>query len=67
MFINPAGKENGKCGSPIRIEEGRVFCNKKFNINQDLTTDTTTLIIKRTNLCMVNGSASMEQILDLTA
>jgi hypothetical protein len=33
MFINPAGKENGKCGSPIRIEEGRVFCNKKFNIN----------------------------------
>ena len=50
MFINPAGKENGKCGSPIRIEEGRVFCNKKFNINQDLTTDTTTLIIKKNEL-----------------
>jgi hypothetical protein len=46
MFKNPAGEENGNCEEPIRIK-GKVFCNTKFNINQDLTTDTTTLIIKK--------------------
>jgi hypothetical protein len=35
--------------SPLRIK-GEVFCNKKFNINQNLTTNTTTLIIKKSEL-----------------
>ena len=49
VFTNPAGKESGNCGPPIRIKR-IVFCNKKFNINQDLTTNTTTLIIKKNKL-----------------
>ena len=47
MFKNPAGEENGYCGSPIRVINESVFCNGTFNINQNLTTDTTTLIIKK--------------------
>jgi hypothetical protein len=38
------------CGAPLRIGKGQVFCNGKFNINQDLTTNTTTLIIKKNEL-----------------
>ena len=49
MFTNPAGRENGDCGQPLRIK-GLVFCNTMFNINQDLTTNTTTLIIKKNEL-----------------
>jgi hypothetical protein len=52
MLTNPAGEENGNCGEPIRIEE-IVFCNGKFNINQDLTTNTTTLIVNKNEL--MNG------------
>ena len=47
MFKNPAGKENGYCGAPFRVGKGKIFCNGKFNINQDLTTNTTTLIIEK--------------------
>jgi hypothetical protein len=49
MFTNPAGEENGNCGEPFRIE-GIVFCNTKFNINQNLTTNATTLIAKKNEL-----------------
>ena len=49
MFKNPDGEESGNCEEPIRIT-GEVFCNKKFNINQNLTTNTTTLIIKKNEL-----------------
>jgi hypothetical protein len=38
VFGNPAGEESGYCGAPLRIGKGQVFCNGKFNINQDLTT-----------------------------
>jgi hypothetical protein len=50
MFKNPAGEENGNCGAPFRVGNESVFCNTKFNINQDLTTNTTTLIIKKNKL-----------------
>jgi hypothetical protein len=50
MFKNPAGEENGICGAPLRVGQGTVFCNEKFNINQDLTTNTTTLNIKKNKL-----------------
>ena len=50
VFGNPAGEESGYCGAPLRIGKGQVFCNGKFNINQDLTTNTTTLIIKKNEL-----------------
>ena len=50
MFINPAGEENGKCGAPFRVGKGIVFCNGTFNINQDLKTNTTTLIIEKSKL-----------------
>jgi hypothetical protein len=45
VFKNPDGKENGYCGAPFRVGKGKVFCNGTFIINQDLTTNTTTLII----------------------
>jgi hypothetical protein len=67
VFTNSAGEENGNRGAPLRVGKGNFFCNGKFNINQDLTTNTTTLIIKKKHLYMVNGSATMEHILDLTA
>jgi hypothetical protein len=50
MFKNSAGEENGNCGAPLRVGKGIVFCNGKFNINQDLTTNTTTLIIEKSKL-----------------
>ena len=50
MFINPAGDESGNCGAPHRVGKEQVFCNNKFNINQDLKTNTTTLIIEKSNL-----------------
>jgi hypothetical protein len=50
MFINPAGDESGNCGAPHRVGKEQVFCNNKFNINQDLKTNTTTLIIEKSKL-----------------
>jgi hypothetical protein len=50
MFINPAGEENGKCGAPFRVGKGQVFCNKTFNIDQDLTKNITTLTVKKNEL-----------------
>ena len=47
IFINPAGAESGNCRAPYRVGKEQVFCNKKFNINQDLKTNTTTLIIEK--------------------
>ena len=47
VFKNPAGEESGSCEAPFKVNKGQVFCNGKFNINQDLTTSTTTLIIKK--------------------
>ena len=46
-FKNPAGEESGNCGAPFRVGRRHVFCDSKSNINQDLTTNTTTLIIKK--------------------
>jgi hypothetical protein len=66
MFTNPAGEENGNCEAPIRIK-GKIFCNTKFNINQNLTANTTTLTIEKNNLYVVNGSVTMEHTLDMTA
>ena len=50
VFENPAGEESGNCLAPIRIGKGHVYCNGKFNIIQDLTTNTTTLIIEKSKL-----------------
>jgi hypothetical protein len=50
MFKNSAEEEHGNCGAPLRVGKGFVFCNGKFNINQDLTTNTTTLIIEKSKL-----------------
>ena len=50
MFKNPAGKERGRCGAPFRVGKGKVFCSGKFNINQNLKTNTTTSIIKKNEL-----------------
>ena len=44
-FTGPAEQIMGKCVSPIRIGKGAVACTE--NIIQDLTTNTTTLIIKK--------------------
>ena len=48
VFKNPAGKESGSCGAPLRVGKGFAFCNE--NINQDLTTNTTTIVIKKSEL-----------------
>jgi hypothetical protein len=50
VFENPAGEENGECDSPLRHGIDYTFCEGKFNINQDLTTNTTILIIKKSEL-----------------
>ena len=50
VFKNPAGEESGNCEAPIRIGKGIVECSGKFKISQDLTTNTTTLIIKKNKL-----------------
>ena len=50
MFKNPLGDENGNCGEPFRVGKGKDFCQGTFNINQDLKTNTTTLIIEKTKL-----------------
>ena len=49
VFENPAGEQSGNCLAPIRVV-GHVLCNEKFNIIQNLTTNTTTLIIKKSEL-----------------
>jgi hypothetical protein len=50
MFYNPAGEESGNCEEPFRVGKGEVFCKETFNINQDLTKNTTTLIVKKNEL-----------------
>ena len=50
VFENPAGEENGNCEAPFRFGIERAFCNGKFNIHQDLATNTTTLTIKKSEL-----------------
>jgi hypothetical protein len=41
---------SGNCEEPFRVGKGEVFCNKAFNINQDLTKNTTTLNVKKNEL-----------------
>ena len=48
VFKNPAGEDSGRCEAPIRIGKGNVECSEKFKISQNLTTNTTTLIMEKT-------------------
>jgi hypothetical protein len=50
-FTGPAEQIMGKCVSQIRIGKGAVACTE--NIIQDLTTNTTTLIVNKNEL--MNG------------
>jgi hypothetical protein len=45
-----AGQESAQCGAPFSVGKGKVFCSETFSINQDLTTNTTTLIVKKNEL-----------------